>query len=245
MDHWLCAGVAGDVIAALGPAHDVSAAQRTLLGALAACMQARLHDTEDVPWHAATQPLVTHALALADVAMDVMRAMVHTQQGDAPLLVRAHMGLLPLLECIHVASMRGQEDAGARRDTAATELLAHARTSGLVATCVRLLREARTFHPPQAPWAPAGRGAAPAGHAPSALHTQAAAAPDRPALPHLNRAALQVLSTLAFSPPQLGAVTAPDVVRVQDEVRELGGLYDVLALTALDEHNPCTWRGAR
>jgi len=59
----------------------------------------------------------------------------------------------------------------------------------------------------------------------------------------LKRDLVRLLGVLSYSPPKRYQHQNQDqlkqVKNVQDRVRELGGLFDVLNLTALDELNPC------
>lgn len=62
-------------------------------------------------------------------------------------------------------------------------------------------------------------------------------------LAYLKRDLVRLLGVLAYSPPKRykeeNENTSKIIKDVQDRVRELGGLFDVLNLTNLDELNPC------
>ena len=254
----LVAGLVQELLAGLAPRSDssrVSASHVALLRVCAECIHMRLDvlksgnsdarrhacDTDRAAlWMRSTLPLVDMLVELANYAEAAMRAVRQDGAADVGGLVRTHLALLALLESLTAAVMCGQELVAARIDSSGdTELLGALRSRRVAAACVSLLREAHTFMPAQSPFAVTdGTLPPPEGHAASSLHTAPRPPPDRPALPHLKRAVLQLLGALAFCPPPRRA--SHDVRAFQDLVRELGGLVDVLNLTMLDEHNPCT-----
>ncbi|WFD28952.1 hypothetical protein MNAN1_003968 [Malassezia nana] len=236
VDRLFVAGLAGPLLDALGPAPDLHATQLALLRALIECLHQHVQgsDAHDAPWIVNVRPLIDRAVTLSQYATDAMQQVAEAG-ADAQGLVRAYMGLLALFECLHWAGLRAHQDASAARATEAAALLPLLRAPAVLGACIQLLRQARAFYPPQAPFTPS-TASVPEGHAASALHTPE---PDdgRPGLPRLKRSALQLLGTLSF----LAGPQDREAVRdVQDHVRELGGLVDVLSLTALDELNPCT-----
>lgn len=238
VDRLFAAGLAGPLLDALGPAPDLHATQLALLRALIECLHQHVQgpNAHDAPWIVNVRPLIDRAVTLSQYATDAMQQVAEAG-ADAQGLVRAYMGLLALFECLHWAGLRAHQDASAAQATEAAALLPLLRAPEVLGACIQLLRQARAFYPPQAPFAPS-TASVPEGHAASALHTRE---PEdgRPGLPRLKRSALQLLGTLSF----LAGPQDREAVRdVQDHVRELGGLVDVLSLTALDELNPCTCR---
>ncbi|WFD21179.1 hypothetical protein MCAP1_003440 [Malassezia caprae] len=235
VDRLFGAGLVGDLLDALGTDHDIHPAQLALLRALIECLHQHVQtpaEQDDAPWIANVRPLIERAVALSQYASRAMQQ-VASEGAESQGLVRAYMGLLALFECLHWAGLRAHQDATALRTTEAAAVLPLLRAPAMLGACIELLRQARSFYPPKAPFAPSG-ASVPDGHAKSALHTSE---PDdgRPGLPRLKRSALQLLGTLSFpaGPQDRAAVRS-----VQDHVRELGGLIDVMSLTALDELNP-------
>lgn len=240
VDRLFGAGLIGPLLDTLGTDMDIRPAQLALLRALIECLHQHVQtppaDQVEAPWVANVRPLIDRAVALSTYAAESMQQ-VANEGADAQGLVRAYMGLLALLECLHWAGLRAHQDVTAARTTEAAALLPLLREPAVLGACIELLRQARSFYPPKAPFAPTS-ASVPEGHAQSALHTKE---PDdgRPGLPRLKRSALQLLGTLSFP---AGSHDRAAVRDVQDRVRELGGLIDVLSLTALDELNPCTCR---
>lgn len=132
----------------------------------------------------------------------------------------------------------------------------------VVAELLLLLRAVMSFAPPVSPFKstlPQSGRAVPEGHAPtstglglgSATSTSPLAA-SKPRLDNLQRNLIQLLGVLVFvhSPSSLpqsfqersrgeNEEERKSVTRVQDRVRELGGLASVLGCTRVDERNPC------
>ena len=240
VDRLFGAGLIGPLLDALGTDDDIHPAQLTLLRVLIECLHQHVQtptaEQVDAPWVANIRPLIDRVMALSQYATNAMHQ-VANEGAEAQGLVRAYMGLLALFECLHWAGLRAHQDASAARTTEAAALLPLWREPAVLGATIELLRQARSFYPPKAPFAPSG-ASVPDGHAKSALHTSVPD-DDRPGLPHLKRSALQLLGTLSFP---AGPHDRAAVRDVQDHVRELGGLIDVLSLTALDELNPCTCR---
>lgn len=245
-DGFFEAGLAGALYAKMGPLDDVTTSQITWIHILASCQHELVHKDVARPWKTTAEPLVESMLLLTEQAIAEMnKAVTKSGEVNQSILVRSYLGLLGLLDCLHASGMRGQEAVGTKTqtDTEAVALLAHMRTAGVVPACVRLLHETNLYKPPVSPFQPALAGLQPPeGHVLSSLHTTQS---EREiyadsSMPHLKRATLQLLGTLVFHPERTSTLP-PHIKAVQDEVRELGGLYDVLSLTALDELNPCTY----
>ncbi|PWN17945.1 hypothetical protein BCV69DRAFT_89093 [Microstroma glucosiphilum] len=141
----------------------------------------------------------------------------------------------------------------------------------VVAELLLLLRAVMSFAPPVSPFKstlPQSGRAVPEGHAPTSTglglgsaSSAAASSPlaaSKPRLDNLQRTLIQLLGVLVFvhSPSSLpqsfqersrgeNEEERRSVTRVQDRVRELGGLASVLGCTRVDERNPCeSWRKA-
>lgn len=109
-----------------------------------------------------------------------------------------------------------------------------------------LLHTLSRFSPPVSPFQPNSSSASdvklqpPSGH--SITSTGASllksAADKGPDLGNLKRDIVNLLGVLSF---QRMADDRDQVKRVQDTVRENGGLIDILNMTQLDERNPCEW----
>lgn len=230
-DRLLAHGYVGPLLLALGPSDDMHASQLTLVRVLVECVHMHMKEAASPPLFESCTHQVMHMVRdLSHATTALMQEGRHGVPSDAvPRLVRAHVGLLALLEAVHLIAMLAQETSS----DASARLLHTMRSGDMADACITLLREAREFVPPKAPFAPA-RGDVPAHHAPSALH-RAQPTDDRPGLPLLKRTALQVLATLAYHAP---GTPWDGVHAFQDKVRDAGGLYEVLSLTMLDELNP-------
>jgi hypothetical protein len=105
-----------------------------------------------------------------------------------------------------------------------------------------LLHALSQFAPPVSPFKPSASGPSLSVPAPGHSLTSTGKAGSHqerngaPSLNNLKRDLVNLLGVLSYerSPEDKGAV-----LRVQDTVRESGGLYDVMNMTLLDEHNPC------
>lgn len=226
----LCAhGHWGPLLQALGPTEDMNASQLALVRTLIDNM----HMNEEgvlASMIACLEPLVGMVTDLSRATTQCL-ATIQADPAQVPRLVRAHVGLLALLEAVHVMALHAQETPS----NESARILADMRSSDMIHACIELLREARAFVPPRPPFQPAAPAVqADAHERPSQLHTPQPD-DDRPGLPYLKRTALQVLGTLAF---HAKGTSWDDVHAFQDRVREAGGLIEVLSLTQLDELNP-------
>ena len=238
MDEFFAQRTLGALLEALGPLdNDINAPQLTVVRILIECIHAHMKEPAMTENLAACLPSLMHMTTkLLYTTTHAMQLMRETDKADVSALVRAHIGLLALLEALHLSAMHAQETA-----FVSMHLVQDMRTSTMIDALVELLRQARAFMPPKPPFAPAQSSASktpvPDQYVPSALHTNMPN-DDRPGLPYLKRTALQLMGTLAFHAP--GTPWA-DVHAFQNRIRETGGLYEVLSLTALDELNPCTY----
>lgn len=184
-------GLLGELLERLcpveGEAPNVSASQITLLRVLAACLDERLTACQGARtsnrmssldlrhimqksqrYTQSTLPLLPLFCTLASYAASVMKQHVdHGDVRDFRGLVRAHMALLAVMQCLHLAGMCAQEDIVHRETSGDTELLARMRApeSGVVDACVgtyadcfdivlALMHEANRFFPAQSPFQP-------------------------------------------------------------------------------------------
>lgn len=223
--HW------GPLLVALGPTEDMNASQLALVRTLIENMH--LHRKEEgasASMIACLEPLMGMVTDLSRATTQCL-ATIQADPAQVPRLVRAHVGLLALLEAVHVMALHAQETPSSE----SAHILTVMRASDMIHACIELLREARAFVPPRPPFQPAAPAVqADAHERPSKLHTPQPD-DDRPGLPYLKRTALQVLGTLAF---HAQGTSWDDVHALQDRVREAGGLIEVLSLTQLDELNP-------
>ncbi|WFD01006.1 hypothetical protein MYAM1_003766 [Malassezia yamatoensis] len=171
-------GVFGDLLEALSPPDNnpprISSAQVSLLRVLAIYLEERLeqHKFErhtqskssrmldsivqtSKRYTQSITPLLSMFCQLSDYTTQTMRQhMDGAEQVDLRGLIRAHMMLLALLHCLHLAGMCAQEDIAHQETSGDTEILAKMRDpkSGIVDACITLLHESNQFFPAQSPF---------------------------------------------------------------------------------------------
>jgi ataxin-10 len=179
------------------------------------------------------------------------KAMKDALQGGSkglvdPRLIEVHIGLVLLLQCLITLGMKTENSEGEDSDIAnvARVILGQMRSMPFVQQLVSLLHTLAEFAPPISPFRPSGEKARktpiqpPSGHA--ITSTGAAVSTDAsdsgPALDNLKRDIVNLLGVLSY---KRASDDIEAILLVQDTVREKGGLFDVMNMTQLDEHNPC------
>ncbi|UZJ51394.1 hypothetical protein CBS101457_000714 [Exobasidium rhododendri] len=193
-----------------------------------------------------TQLLVTFE-KLSSWAEKVMAA-AFKAQAEAEVdsrLVQVHIGLILLLQCLITLGLTTEREG--RRNhpigNVAEKILLDMRTTSFVPSVISLLHTLAEFAPPVSPFKPAtpqiSSVSAPRGHTLTSTGIAATASADAirkgPSLDNLKRDLVNIVGILSYErcPGDKEQVRA-----VQDKVRECGGLFDVLNMTQLDEHNP-------
>lgn len=204
--------------------------------------------------------LVREFEALATWAERTMNATLQ-HSTTAPVdsrLVEVHVGLILMLQCLSNLAMATETARqGSERHSTGEAVLAQMRSDRFVEVLLALMRTTSAFSPPVSPFRPTKLAThasrpAPDGHVLSStgkaridddLHGLSDGSRGnsqvRPRLDKLKRDLVGLLGIVAY---QRGQHDRPTVRRVQDLVREKGGLLDVLNLTQLDERNPCAYR---
>lgn len=193
--------------------------------------------------------LVAEMSRLSRWAEEVMKAsMKGGSRADIDVrLVDVHVGLILHLQILISLGLK-TEDVGSS-DTpighTATMVLSHTREASFLQTLVSLLHISGQFSPAISPFRPRDTSAhkqsldsPPEGHflSSTGLSSLSDGEDAGPSLDNLKRDIVNLLGVLAF---QRGPLDKREVVKVQDVIRETGGLVDVLSMTQLDEKNPC------
>lgn len=223
----------------------VSSAQITLLKLL----DAYLHSGTEGEDHKTVDDL--HSLAksfthLATWAESTMNTTIKKGKDAAvdTRLVEVHIALILLLQCLINLAMATETSKKSTFLQICEGCVEQIRQDMFVIKLIHLLRTTSIFSPPVSPFVPtttSQHASAPDGHVLSSTgkaHVQTnedGQQSKRPRLDKLKRDLIALLGVIAF---KRGPQDEKSVERVQNLVREQGGLLDVLNLTQLDEHNP-------
>lgn len=159
-------------------------------------------------------------------------------------LVEVHVALILQLQCLINLAMATETTKKPTFLRVCEDCVEQVRQNDFVIKLLHLMRTTAIFSPPVSPFVPtkaSQSSPAPDGHVLSSTgkaHNQSdqdATQTKRPRLDKLKRDLVALLGVIAF---KRGPKDEESVKRVQDLVREEGGLLDVLNLTQLDEHNP-------
>ena len=159
-------------------------------------------------------------------------------------LVEVHIALILQLQCLINLAMATETTTKPTFLQVCERCVEQIRQDDFVISLLHLMRTKAIFSPPVSPFVPANitqTSPAPDGHVLSSTgkaHSQGnneQIQTKRPRLDKLKRDLVALLGVIAY---KRGQKDEESVKRVQDLVREKGGLLDVLNLTQLDEHNP-------
>jgi hypothetical protein len=193
------------------------------------------------------QNLAHHAVTIMEEAM---RRESSVDVAIDSRLLEVHVALILLLQCLTSLALIAEKREDLNVYTYEAErILKIMRSMNFIDTVISLMRTTARFSPAVSPFK--------SGIGPTSQHT---AAPKDHTLSATGRARLQGSATERQGPRMdglkrdlislLGAISFrrqgeddhAEIMRVQDRVREQGGLLEVLNLTQLDERNPCEYK---
>ncbi|PWN37276.1 uncharacterized protein FA14DRAFT_12525 [Meira miltonrushii] len=223
----------------------VSSAQITLLKLQDAYLHSGVQDY-DSEMASDLQSIASSFISLANWADQTMQTTLKKGKDAAVdgRLVEVHVALILQLQCLINLAMATETTKKPTFLRVCEGCVEQIRQDDFVIKLLHLMRTTAVFSPPVSPFVPtkASQSApAPDGHVLSSTgkaHSQSdqdANTSKRPRLDKLKRDLVALLGVIAF---KRGPKDEDSVKRVQDLVREEGGLLDVLNLTQLDEHNP-------
>ncbi|MCO5613746.1 hypothetical protein L7F22_068024 [Adiantum nelumboides] len=223
----------------------VSSAQITLLKLQDAYLHSGVQEY-DCKMNNDLQSISNNFISLATWADSTMQTTLKKGKNASVdgRLVEVHVALILQLQCLINLAMATETTKKPNFLQICEECVERIRQNDFIIILIRLMRTTAIFSPPVSPFVPSKTSQAspaPEGHVLSSTgkansqNNKHEEKSKRPRLDKLKRDLVALLGVIAF---KRGPKDDESVRRVQDLVREEGGLLDVLNLTQLDEHNP-------